>query len=75
MNGPRNTGQEYTGKHRRDGALGLAGPRHQVSWGGRADSYGRPNADARPVPGAGPVAGTRPESGFRPETGPWADAG
>lgn len=71
MNGPR-AGQEYTGKHRRDGALGLADPLSRES---RAESYGRPNADGRSATGAMPLPGTRPESGFRPEAGPWADAG
>jgi hypothetical protein len=72
MNGPRNTGPVYTGKHRRDDGRGLPG---QPPWGGRADSYGQPAADGRTVPGAVPIPGTRPEPGFRPEPGRWADAG
>jgi hypothetical protein len=57
MNGPGGTGQEYTGKHRRDGGLGVPGP---VAWGA-----GRPNADGRPVPAAAPMPGARAEPGFR----------
>jgi hypothetical protein len=72
MNGPRATGQEYTGKHRRDDGPGLTGA---PPWGSRAESCGRPFADGRPVPGTGPIPGTRPESGFRPDAGQWADAG
>ena len=72
MNGPRNAGREYTGKHRRDDGRGLAG----VSpWARRAESYGRPAADARPLPGAAPIPGSRPDSGFRSEPGSWTDAG
>jgi hypothetical protein len=81
MNGPRNTGPAYTGKHRRDGEPG------PVPWGGRAVPSGRPIADGRAVPSGRPIAdgravpagapmpGTWPESGFRPEAGPRADAG
>ncbi len=72
MNGPRNTGREYTGKHRRDDGRGMAGA---SPWAARAESYGRPVADARPLPGVAPIPGTRPDSGFRPEPGPRADAG
>jgi hypothetical protein len=73
MTGPRNAGREYTGKHRRDGSLGLPGPAYPVSRGGRADSYGWPNPDARSATGAVPMPGNRPEPGLRPEAGPWAD--
>jgi hypothetical protein len=72
MNGPRNTGPEYTGKHRRDDGRGLGGA---SPWASRAESYGRPAADARPLPGAAPVPGARPDSGFRSEPGSWTDAG
>jgi hypothetical protein len=73
MTGPRRSGPEYTGKHRRDGGPGMTGP---LPWGSRADSYGRPvPPDGRQVPGAAPMPGPRLESGFRPEPGPWADAG
>ena len=66
MNGRGNTGQEYTGKHRRDDGRGLSGP---SPWVGRAQSYGRPSADGRTVPGAAPMLG------LRPEPGSWSDAG
>jgi hypothetical protein len=71
--GPGGTGQEYTGKHRRDGGLGLPGP---VAWSARTESYGRPNAGGRPLSGAAsaPVPGVALASGFRSEPGPLADA-
>ena len=79
MNGPRSTGPEYTGKHRRDSGPGALPP----AWGGRADSrgraeaYGRPGADGRSGAGAppmpGPVAASAPR--LRPEPGMWSDAG
>ena len=74
MNGLRGTGQEYTGKHRRDDGRGLAGP---SPWGGRAEPSGRPIADGRTVPGAGPLPGpgAAPMPGLRPEPGSWSDAG
>jgi len=73
MTGSRSVGQEYTGKHRRDGGPGMAGPLLGGSW---ADSHGGPvPPDGRPVPGTAPMPGPRPESGFRPEMGPWTDAG
>jgi len=73
MNGPGNTGQEYTGKHRRDDGRGLSGP---SSWVGRAQSYGRPSADGRTVPGATPMPVPRaaPMLRLRPDPGPWSDA-
>jgi len=71
MNGPRSLGQEYTGKHRRDGALGAL----PTAWGGRAESYARPAPDSRPGLGAAPLPSLRPEAGFRPEAGQWPDAG
>jgi len=74
MTGPRNLGQEYTGKHRRDGALGAL----PAAWGGgRAEPRGRPGADGRTAPGAAPLPGPGAASlpGFRPEPGQWADAG
>ena len=80
MTGPRNLGQEYTGKHRRDGALGALPP----AWGGgraeprgRPAPRGRPGADGCTAPGATPLPGPGFASlpGFRPEPGPWADAG
>ena len=75
MNGPRGTGQEYTGKHRRDDGRGLPG---RSPWGGgRAEPYGRPIADGRTVPGAAPMPGpgAAPMPGLRPEPGSWSDAG
>ena len=76
MNGPRSTGPEYTGKHRRASGPGVLPP----AWGGRTDSYAResyarPVADSRPAPDSrpGPAAAARPsrrpEFGFRPEAG------
>jgi hypothetical protein len=73
MNGPGSTGragpgQEYAGKHRRDGGLGLPGP---VAWGSsRPKADGRPAAGIAPTPGPGSPAAP----GFRPETAPLADA-
>jgi hypothetical protein len=73
MTGPRSTGREYTGKHRRDVGLGLADP---LLWGSRAESSGRPvPLDLRPVPAAAPMPENGPETGFRPETGFWPDSG
>ena len=72
MTGPRNTGQEYTGKHRRDSGPGVLPP----AWGGRAELPGWPAADGRPGP-AGltmPGPGAAPPPWFPPEPGPWADA-
>jgi hypothetical protein len=73
MNGPRSTGPEYTGKHRRDSGPGALPP----GWGGRSESPGRPIADSRPVSGAAPLLGSGAASapGFRPEPGPRAHAG
>jgi hypothetical protein len=71
MNGPRRTGPEYTGKHRRPTGPGALPP----AWGGRAEAYGRPAQDSRPIPGVTPLPTTRPESGFRSEPEQWADAG
>jgi hypothetical protein len=81
MTGPRGTGREYTGKHRRDGGPGALPP----TWGGRAEPNGRPVADGRTAPGATPMPGPGAASlpgpgaaslpGFRPEPGQWADAG
>ena len=69
MNGLHRTGQEYTGKHRRDNTL-------PSPWASRAESYGRPGLpDGRPAPGAVPMSSAGPESGFWPEPEPWADAG
>ena len=75
MTGPRTTAQEYTGKHRRDGTLGLAGPAYPVSRGGRPDSYRWPDPDGRPATGAVPMPGNWPEPGLRSAAAPWADAG
>jgi hypothetical protein len=72
MNASRPTGQEYTGKHRRDDGLGLA---NMSPWRSRAGSYGRPIAEGRPAPVTGPMPGTRPEPGYRPDVGQRADAG
>jgi hypothetical protein len=82
MNGPHATGQEYTGKHRRDEGRGLAGP---LRWGGRAEPSGRPITEGRTVPGAAPLPGPGgasrpglgavPMRGLRAEPGPWSDAG
>ena len=73
MTGPHNTGQEYTGKHRRDGALGALPP----AWAGRAEPHGRPVADGRTALGATPMPGPGAASlpGFRPGSGQWTDAG
>ena len=84
MNGPRSTGPEYTGKHRRDSGPGVLPP----AWGGgrtesyaRAGSYGRlvvdsrPAPDGRPGPAAAALPSRRTDSGFRPEAGKWLDAG
>jgi hypothetical protein len=71
MNGPRNIGREYTGKHRRDSGPGVLPP----AWGSRAEPPGRPAADGRPGPAAVPTPGAVPMPGFRPESGLWADAG
>ena len=84
MNGPRSTGPEYTGKHRRDSGPGALPP----AWGGgrtesyaRAESYGRlvmdsrPAPDGRPGPAAVALPSRRTDSGFRPEAGKWLDAG
>jgi hypothetical protein len=77
MNGPRSTGREYTGKHRRASGPGVMPP----AWGARADSYVRPGPDGRPgpvaapLPGFRPEAGLRPEAGFRSDAGQWPDAG
>ena len=71
MNGPRSTGREYTGKHRRASGPGVMPP----AGGGRTESYARPALDGRPGPVAGPLPGLRPEAGFRSEAGQWPDAG
>jgi hypothetical protein len=77
MNGPRSTGPEYTGKHRRASGPGVLPP----AWPSRAESRGRPAPDSRPGPGATARPGLRPESGFRrepgfgSEAGQWPDAG
>ena len=77
MNGPRSTGPEYTGKHRRDSGPGVLPP----AWGGRTESYARaesygrlvvdsrPAPDSRPGPAAAALPSRRTESGFRPEPG------
>ena len=70
MTGPRNLGQEYTGKHRRDGGAGALRP----AWGGRTESYARLTPDSRPGPGAAPLPSARPEAGLWPEAGQWPDA-
>ena len=70
MNGPRSTGPEYTGKHRRDSGPGVLPP----AWGGRAEararteSYARADSDGRP----GLTAASLPSR--RPEPGQWPDA-
>jgi hypothetical protein len=89
MNGPRSTGPEYTGKHRRDSGPGVLPP----AWGGRSESYARtesyarpeshgrlvvdsrPAPDRRPGPPAAALPSRRTDSGFRPEAGKWLDAG
>ena len=76
MNGPRSTGPEYTGKHRRDSGPGVLPP----AWAraesrGRTESYARPASDGRLAPGAASAPALRPESGFRPEPRSWSDAG
>ncbi|HEV2255664.1 MAG TPA: hypothetical protein VGS06_21005 [Streptosporangiaceae bacterium] len=71
MNGPRSTGPEYTGKHRRDSGPGVLPP----AWPTRAESYGRPAPDSRVGPVAAALPNRRTESGFRPEAGNRPDAG
>ena len=77
MNGPRSTGPEYTGKHRRDSGPGVLPP----AWGSRPDSRSRPESRSRPAPDSrpGPIPAARPglrlESGLRSELGQWLDAG
>jgi hypothetical protein len=77
MNGPRDIGREYTGKHRRDSGPGVLPP----AWGSRAEPPGRPAADGWPGLAASPMRGTvslpgvTPMPGFRSEPGQWADAG
>jgi hypothetical protein len=73
MNGPRDMGREYTGKHRRDSGPGVLPP----AWGGRAEPSGPSAADGWPGPAAVPMPGSAavPMPGFRPEPGQWADAG
>jgi hypothetical protein len=66
MNGPRSTGPEYTGKHRRDSGPGVLPP----AWPSRSESYGRPVPDARPAP----ESSRRPEAGFRADAAHWPDA-
>jgi hypothetical protein len=63
MNGPRSTGPEYTGKHRRDSGPGVLPP----AWR-RAESDSRPGLTAASLPSR------RPEPAFRPEPGQWPDA-
>ena len=67
MNGPRNTGQEYTGKHRRDSGPGVLPP----AWGGRPSADSRAGAGASPMPGPGAAAA----SGLRSDPGLRSDAG
>jgi hypothetical protein len=69
MNGPRSTGPEYTGKHRRDSGPGALPP----AWGSRADSRGRAVADGRTAAGTPPVPGATP--GLRSEPVIRSDAG
>jgi hypothetical protein len=71
MNGPRSTGPEYTGKHRRDSGPGVLPP----VWPTRAESYGRAAPDSRAGQVAAALPGRRTESGFRPEAGNRPDAG
>ena len=65
MNGPRATGGEYTGKHRRSNGPGAKPP----AWPVRPERYGRPEPYARPERYG------RPEPYGRPEAGQWPDAG
>ena len=71
MNGPRSTGPEYTGKHRRDSGPGVLPP----AWGGRAEARGRAESDSRPGLTAASLPSRRPEPVFRSEAGQWPDAG
>jgi hypothetical protein len=71
MNGPRSTGPEYTGKHRRDSGPGVLPP----AWGSRPEARSRPAPDSRPGPVPAARPGLRPESGLRSELGQWLDAG
>jgi hypothetical protein len=77
MNGLRDIGREYTGKHRRDSGPGVLPP----AWGSRAEPPGGPAVDGWPGPAAGPmrgivsIPGALPMPWFRSEPGQWADAG
>jgi hypothetical protein len=71
MNGPRSTGPEYTGKHRRDSGPGVLPP----AWGSRPESRARPASDSRPGSAAAALPGPRTEFGFRSEAGRYPDAG
>ena len=73
MNGLRDIGREYTGKHRRDSGPGVLPPAR----GSRAEPHGRPVADGRTALGATPMPGPGAASlpGFRPGSGQWTDAG
>ena len=83
MNGPRSTGPEYTGKHRRDsgpGVLPPAWPRRPESYGrpesyARAESNGRPDSYGRPAPDSRLGSGAAARPGLRLESGQWPDAG
>jgi hypothetical protein len=77
MNGPRSTGPEYTGKHRRASGPGVLPP----AWPSRAESRGRPDSYSRPESYGRPALDSRLGSGaaarpaLRPESGQWSDAG
>jgi hypothetical protein len=76
MNGPRSTGPEYTGKHRRDsgpGVLPPAWPRRPESYS-RPEPYSRPESYSRPAPDSRLGSGAAARPGLRLESGQWPDA-
>jgi hypothetical protein len=71
MNGPRDIGWEYTGKHRRDSGPEVLPP----AWDSRAEPPGRPTADGWPGPAAMPMRGTVSIPGARPMPESWPEPG
>ncbi len=74
MNGPRSSGREYTGKHRRDSGPGVLPP----AWAVRTELPARrpaPDARAKGGPGNAPPGMLRTEARFRSDPGLWPDAG
>jgi hypothetical protein len=73
MSAPRSVGPDYTGKHRRAGALG---PAVRPGPGTRPRAYGLPLPGSGGTPGAdAAIPGSWPETGLRPGTGPWPGTG